>query len=269
MSGFSCTINFMDGISLRRSLADLPIPDLRFFESIGSTNDEAMAWADGGALDWALVVADQQTQGRGRMGRHWVTNPGAALAFSLVLRLSREETAFAGLFSPLGAMGVASALEEIGLAAMVKWPNDVLLNRRKVCGILGEAAWTGDRLHGMVLGIGVNVASESVPPADELLFPATCVEAELGRRVDRQDLLKRILVHLLRWRMQLGQAGFLEAWQERMAFRGEQVVVKPPLGDPVTGRVVGLDQQGNLILALPGGGDASISAGDVHLRLIE
>ena len=163
------------------------VPDLRFFESIGSTNDEAMAWADAGAEDWSLVVADQQTQGRGRLGRHWVTNPGAALAFSLVLRPSREEMAFASLFSPLGGMGVASALEEIGLAALVKWPNDVLLNRRKVCGILGEAAWTGDRLNGMVLGIGVNVASESVPPAGELLFPATCVEAELGRPLDRQE----------------------------------------------------------------------------------
>ena len=256
----------MDESTLRQSLTGLPIPDLRYFASIGSTNDEALEWAQAGALDWSLVVADQQTQGRGRLGRHWVTNPGAALAFSLVLRPGADEMAFSNLFSPLGAMGVASALIDLGLPAQVKWPNDVLLNRRKVCGILGEAAWTGDQLLGMALGIGVNVASDSVPPADEVIFPATCVEDELGRAVNREEFLKNILIHLFRWRMQLGTPSFIEAWQERLAFRGEQVVVKPPSDEPIQGRLESVDAEGNLILGLPGGGNATISAGDVHLR---
>ncbi|MEN4100610.1 MAG: biotin--[acetyl-CoA-carboxylase] ligase, partial [Anaerolineaceae bacterium] len=118
-------------------LAGLPVSELRYFDSIGSTNDEALRWAEQGAPDAALVVADTQTAGRGRMDRRWVTRPGVALAFSLALRPTPVEASALGLFSPLGALAVAAALREnYGLLAEVKWPNDVLLERRKCCGIL-------------------------------------------------------------------------------------------------------------------------------------
>lgn len=251
---------------LRERLADLGIPDLRYFDTIGSTNDEAMAWAERDAPDFALVVADRQTRGRGRLGRHWVTNPGAALALSVVFRPQPAEMTNVAQFSPLGGLGVASALESLGLAAQIKWPNDVLANRKKLCGILAEAVWSGSELRGLVVGIGVNVAPESVPPPEEVMFPATCVECELGKPVDRLGLLRRILSEIQAWRGRLGQDEFLAAWEAHLAFRGEMVKVDPPGAAAVHGRLAGVDAQGNLRLRLENGEDVLLAAGDVHLR---
>lgn len=256
----------MDEAKLRARLAGLPIPDVRWFDALGSTNLEALRWASAGAPDGALVAADQQSAGRGRLGRKWVTNPGSALAFSLIVRPSTVEKEQAGLFSPLAGLGVAFALDRLGLHSEIKWPNDVLLGRRKTCGILAESAWVGEHLEALVLGIGVNVAPSSVPPAGELLFPATCVDAEAGRPVDRFELLAAILEEIFAWRPRLGSQDFLQTWQARLAFRGETVSVQRPGQDPLSGELLGVDAQGGLRLRDGNGIEISVLAGDVHLR---
>jgi BirA family biotin operon repressor/biotin-[acetyl-CoA-carboxylase] ligase len=161
---------------------------------------------------------------------------------------------------------VAAALETLGLPALIKWPNDVLVNRKKLCGILAEAVWSGSELRGLVLGIGVNVAPESVPPPEEVMFPATCIQWELGRPVERLGLLREVLAHLLVWREQIGQPKFLKAWRDHLAFRNEMVEVHPPGKAAVHGRLVGVGKDGSLQLDLPGGEEMSFAAGDVHLR---
>ncbi|PIZ25632.1 MAG: biotin--[acetyl-CoA-carboxylase] ligase, partial [Chloroflexi bacterium CG_4_10_14_0_8_um_filter_57_5] len=136
----------MNERELRRTLSDLPLGGVRYYEQTGSTNDVALAWASAGAPDLALVIADEQTAGRGRLGRKWVTPPGAALAFSLVLRPRPVERDVIPLYSALGALAVVSALEEkYGLKPEIKWPNDVLVRGRKLCGILAEAVWLGSQ----------------------------------------------------------------------------------------------------------------------------
>ncbi len=259
----------MDLRPLRQALLNLSIPDVRFYDSIGSTNDEALAWAESGAPDMALVLADQQTSGRGRMGRQWVTVPGAALAFSLVIRPAGGEGEHIPLFSPLAGLSVALVLESYGLSPSIKWPNDVLLGRQKVCGILAESVWSGERLQALVVGVGVNVAPRSVPPAESLLFPATCVESELGSPVDRLGLLQAILIAFQAWRKDIGSQRFVAAWEKRLAFRGEQVVVQPPGADAVVGELAGVDRDGNLSLRLASGKNILLAAGDVHLRPVQ
>ena len=180
----------MDESGFRKAISDLPLGGFRFHERVGSTNDSALAWAAGGAADLSLVVADEQTAGRGRGDRQWFTPPGVALAFSLVNRPSTAEEGSLSLFSGLGAIAVCEALGSLGLHPEIKWPNDVLLNRRKVCGILAEAVWIGEKVDCIVLGIGVNVKPGSVPPPDRLNFPATSVEAVLGDAVDRLILFR-------------------------------------------------------------------------------
>ena len=258
----------MNSERLLANLAGLPIPTVRWLETTGSTNDDAAAWAAAGAPDGALVAADRQDGGRGRLGRKWTTRAGAALAFSLVLRLNPGEAGRLSLFSPLGALAVADALEELGLSPAVKWPNDVLLGRRKVCGILAEAAWLGEEFQALVVGIGVNIAPSSVPPAEELLFPAACVEEFTGRAVDRFVLLRAILAAFFKRRAQVGEPSFLADWENRLACRGEMVTLHPPGEPALQGTLLGIDAQGSLRLLTQGGTERTISAGDLTLRPI-
>jgi BirA family biotin operon repressor/biotin-[acetyl-CoA-carboxylase] ligase len=256
----------MDELTLRKILSDIPLGGLRTFDSVGSTNDAALAWAAEGAPDLALVCADEQTSGRGRGDRRWFTSPGTALAFSLVNRPSRVEEQSVPLFSGLGALAVCEALGLRGLHPEIKWPNDVLLDRRKVCGILAEAVWMGDKLECIILGIGVNVKPEAVPPSDQLIFPATSVEAVLGKSVDRLTLLRDILQALLYWRSLLTKDVFPTAWGKHLAFRGEQVEIQSEGVPTRTGLVEGLEPDGSLRLRSTDGQVFKVQFGEVHLR---
>lgn len=257
----------MDAQSLAELLAGLPIRRWRYFDHIGSTNDEALRWVAAGAEDGCLVVADHQTQGRGRFQRRWVTRPGRALAFSLILQPTQAEMSSLGFFSPLGALAISQALEDrLGLAPQIKWPNDVLLERRKVAGILVEAAWLGEQLQGLVIGIGVNIAPDSVPPAGELLFPATSVEEAARRPVAREALFRAILQALFAWRAQMRREEFRHAWEQRLAFQDEWVRIEAAGGAPITGQVAGIDAAGSLLLKNVTGKTVAVAVGDVHLR---
>lgn len=239
---------------------------LRFFDSIGSTNDEALAWASSSAPDFSLVIADEQASGRGRMGRAWFTPPGAALAFSLVLRPKGAEREKVGLFSGLGALALVDALQAFGIAAQVKWPNDVLIRGKKVAGILAETVWLGTEVDSVVLGMGVNVSPDSVPPPEGLNYPATCVQTEAREPISRIDLLKTLLQAIQRRRAVLAAETFLRDWESALAFRGETVRVWVSDADTLTGQLLGLEPDGGLRLGLPDGTIKLIRFGEVHLR---
>lgn len=279
----------MDRDRLLQALADLPLGGIRYFDQVGSTNDEAAAWASQGAPDLALVIAEEQTSGRGRLGRRWITVPGASLAFSLVLYPTETSLYVLPRLTALGALAVKDTLQySYGLPAQIKWPNDVLIRRRKVAGVLSEAQWNEDQLGTIILGIGINIAALSVGSAlrveSELQFPATYVEAELERPVDRMELLHHVLADLIRWRKKLSSPEFLKSWEASLAFRGEPVIVvsgqstgKDGLpsnleGQPLTvleGLIVGLAPDGSLKLRTPTGEIAMLRAGEVRLRPVE
>jgi len=251
---------------LQVALRGLPLSDLRFFESIGSTNDEALAWAAQGAADFSLVVADEQTSGRGRSGRKWFTPPQTALAFSLILRPTADESTHPARTTGLGALALVDSLRKIGLVPQIKWPNDVLLNGHKVAGILVESVWTGDRPDAFILGMGVNVLTASVPPTDQTLFPATSIEDELGKTIKRTELLNNILTFLIAWRSCLGTDEFMQAWVDALAFRGKQVQVWAGSDRPLTGSLLGLESDGSLCLRDEHGNHVTVQFGEIHLR---
>jgi len=252
--------------SLQVALAGLPIPVMYFLDTVGSTNDFAEELAKAGAPDFTLVVADEQTRGRGRLNRRWTTPAGTALAFSLVLHPNPAEMENLGLFAPLCGMAVCQALREsCGLAAEVKWPNDVLIKRRKACGVLVEAHWLGSELQSVIAGIGLNVSLASLPQAGEVLFPATCVEEQLGRSVQREALLAVVLEAFLAERPHTGSLAFLAKWENWLAFMGEWVQVEGPTG-ALNGRVLGVAADGSLRLETETGAEIVVSVGDVRLR---
>jgi BirA family biotin operon repressor/biotin-[acetyl-CoA-carboxylase] ligase len=254
----------MDEKAFRKALTDLPLGEQRYLASTGSTNDLALAWATEGAPDLSVVYADEQTMGRGRKGRKWLTPSGSSLALSLVLRPEEREQVHVALFSGLGALAVRDALEKAGLKAEIKWPNDILVNRRKLAGVLAEAVWTGEDVDSIVIGIGINVLRDAVPQADDALFPPTSVESE-GGTADRATLLHDLLAALLTLRPQVGTPEFIAAWDGALAFRGEPVRIWRDEGESLSGVVAGLETDGGLMLTLPDGSSRKISFGEVHL----
>jgi BirA family biotin operon repressor/biotin-[acetyl-CoA-carboxylase] ligase len=256
----------MEEKALRAALRDLALGGLRFFTALGSTNDEALAWAASGAPDFSLVAAEEQTSGRGRMGRAWFTPPGSALAFSLIMRPRPAEREHIGRFSGLGAMALVQALHGYGLTAQVKWPNDVLLQGCKVAGILVETVWSGDEIDSLVLGMGVNVYPASLPPPESLTFPAACLQSAVPAIPTREVLLKDILSALAALRAGLASSAFLDTWQEALAFRGETVQVWQGSAAPLRGEVLGLQADGALLIKNSAGETQVVHFGEVHLR---
>lgn len=258
----------MKQTDLDAALDGLPLGRLAYFERIGSTNDLAAQWAASGAPDLSLIVADEQTEGRGRAGRQWFTPPGAALAFTVLLRPSgNTSSSHLPRYTGLGALVVCETLAaDFGLQSQIKWPNDVLIARHKACGVLAEAHWLGEELQAILLGIGINVAPPSVPPDEQLNFPATCVEAHTGAPIDRLALLRRVLEKLIEWRKVLNTPQFIAAWQARLAFVGEWVQISAGSSQDIIGKLLGLDDGGRLKLELRSGEIKSVQVGEVHLR---
>ena len=211
----------------------------------GSTNDRARALAVAGAPHGTLVTTGLQTAGRGRQGRTWTTPAGRALLMSLVLRAPDR-------MLPLAA--AVAVAETAGPEAAIKWPNDVLLDGRKVAGILAEArpqdGWA-------VLGMGINVALRPDDFPEELRASAGSLGLEPR---DVEAFLERLLATLERT-LALEPAALLDAWRARDALRGREVAWAGG-----TGRADGIDGDGRLVVALAGGGRTALEAGEVHLR---
>jgi BirA family biotin operon repressor/biotin-[acetyl-CoA-carboxylase] ligase len=273
----------MDQNHLESILADLSIRAVRYFDQAGSTNDIAAQWAAHGAPDLALVVADEQTNGRGRGSRRWYTPSGAALAFSIVVYPTHAESNSISRMTALGALAVCDALkDDYSLPAKIKWPNDVLVHRRKLAGILVEAQWTGNQPGPLIVGIGINVAPASVEAVQSnepvLPVPATCLESSLGRSANRWELLHKVLTGVIYWRARLSSPDFLQAWQDNLAYQDEWVQVvsgdaNEPLSDkgkpssPIQeGRIVGLSYDGSLNIRTRSGEIIILPFGEVRLR---
>ena len=267
---------FVDATSIDTALTGLPIGPVRYYERVGSTNDEAAQWAENGAQHFALVIADEQTQGRGRSGRSWFTPPGAALAISLILkppfpRINQlGANSLAMRLTGLGALSVCEALnQDYHLSSQIKWPNDVLIEGQKVAGVLTEAQWQGDQLLTIILGIGVNNGYEAIPPQGEATFPATCIQASLTEPITRTELLRAILLRLLAWYERLGEKEFINTWEGYLAYMFDWVRVlytDPQRQEFFEGQVMGLAGHGSLRLRDHEGQITMINNGEIRLR---
>jgi BirA family biotin operon repressor/biotin-[acetyl-CoA-carboxylase] ligase len=257
----------MNQQELESVLANLNLSAIHYFDSIGSTNDEAMAWARNGAQDLSLVVADEQTLGRGRLDRPWFTPPQTALAFSLILRPTYAEKPLLSRVVGLAALALSDVLQTLDLTPQIKWPNDILLNGRKLAGILIEASWFEHEVQSIVIGMGVNIAKAAVPTTDILGFPATSLENMLGYVPDRNVILHGILTNMIALRPHVGTDAFMSSWEKKLAYYGRQVRVEMGGEQSVSGKVIGLESDGSLKLRDDDGKTISVRFGDVRLRL--
>lgn len=241
-------------------------------EELGSTQERARELARSGTPHGTLVVAGVQTGGRGRLGRLW-GSPAGGLWMSLVLRPDLDAS-LAPRVTQAAAVGVAKALWSVGVEARIKWPNDLLVAGRKVCGILAEsgAKHTAQgrpgptrRLDYVVLGVGMNA---NLDPGD-LAVPdreVTTLRSELGRDVDLLELLRSLLPNLDAELRRIGDfAAVLEDWRALNCTLGERVRVRR-FGETLDGRAVDLSPEGGLVIETPGG-TVEVFEGEIeHLR---
>ncbi len=273
---------------------------VRYFTRVGSTNDVALEWLSEGAVSGSVVITDEQVKGRGRLGRSWYTPPGTALIVSYVLRPQVEHlpritmmgavsicemierlTPFPTL-QTIGAAenslvqsqsrdeivlvptkGIQSNHPDFARAAHrigIKWPNDVQLDGLKVSGVLPESVWQGDRLVGVVLGMGVNVRTDF--NRTELDGKAISLETALGRSLNRLDLLVYWLERLDRWSAHLDEV--YEPWKRRLTTLGQQVSLMNA-GETVMGIAESVEPDGALLVRDSDGTVHRMVAGDIRL----
>ncbi|MCD4687883.1 MAG: biotin--[acetyl-CoA-carboxylase] ligase [Desulfuromonadaceae bacterium] len=240
--------------------------EIVYFADTDSTNDRAHALAKDGAVEGTVVIAEAQQAGKGRLGRRWTSPAGVNLYASIILRPPIAPR-HAPQLTFLSAAAVAWAIAEItGLTPTVKWPNDVLLDGCKVSGLLNELDAETERIHYLILGVGVNINMQAEQFPDDLRYPASSLAMASGREISRLRFTRTLLEQLDRLYRQYQREGFepiMQAWQEYFVLTGQLVEVDCQ-GRLLRGQVVGLDEDGALLLKLADGRQERVLAGDVR-----
>jgi BirA family biotin operon repressor/biotin-[acetyl-CoA-carboxylase] ligase len=249
-------------ISARAISCDWPV---QVFDSIDSTNAEALRAIDRGQAAPFLVLSERQTAGRGRRGRKWVSPFAENVYYSLVLRIEGGMRQLEGLSLVVG-LAVQQTLRELGIAAAgLKWPNDVLVGQKKIAGILLELVGDPADVCHVVLGVGVNVNMQS---ADEVDQQWTSMRLESGKLFDRNQLVAMLGEALQRYLARHQAGGFLaiqSEWEQNHLWQGRRVSLIAGVNQ-IDGEVLGIDGQGALRLKVDGV-EKVFSGGELSLRL--
>jgi BirA family biotin operon repressor/biotin-[acetyl-CoA-carboxylase] ligase len=240
---------------------------LYYYEEIGSTNDEAFRLGSAGAPEGTALIANSQSAGKGRMQRVWYSPAGSNIYTSIILR-PQIEPARAPQISILAGVAVADILESYCPDRIkLKWPNDVLINGKKVCGILSQMKTIVSEVDFIILGIGINVNISYNEFPKEICNIATSLAIETGREISRQELIIRLYENLAKWYKQLLGDGFgriKEKWLSMSPMIGQTVQVMFQ-EEAVSGKAIGLDEDGSLILLAAGNKKLKVSAGDATI----
>lgn len=255
----------MDQAEFTRRIAGVGYKNVRYYQTIGSTNDEALVWATQDAKDMSLVFAENQTKGKGRNSREWHSSSDSSLTFSLILKpgISGQETISQCPF--LAALALVNTLRSVGIESRIKWPNDVLIRGRKVAGILVENVWTGAIIDSVIIGIGINLREEAFAGHQtDLRYPATSVGANFNGDMDRYVFLESFLKEVGTLRQALGSEELLRMVNENLAFVGQDVWMN--INNAVAEKVIPLrvGSDGRLVIKLVSGEELAISVGEIE-----
>jgi len=242
--------------------------EIRYSAGVASTNENAKEWAREGAPDGAVYLAEEQGVGKGRLGRGWFSPRGRGLWFSVVVR-PQINPADVPQITLVAAIAVATAInEQTGLIPGIKWPNDLLAGKGKLCGILTEMNADMERIQYIVIGIGlnVNISLDDIP--QELQGVITSIAMETGKEINRVQLLQTILRQMDYWYQIWISSGFhviLEKWKQWNVTLGQRVQVST-LKEVVEGVAEDVDETGALVVRLNDGNCKRFLAGEVSLR---
>lgn len=232
-------------------------------DSLDSTNTYAYRSAEEGLEEGSVIFAESQTGGKGRLGRHWISPKKVGIYLSCVLRPRILPQEVSKITLAVAVAAARAIRQNSGLETLIRWPNDILVNNKKVCGILTEMKAEQDKVDFVVVGIGVNVntSKRDLPPE------ASSLKAELGKKVSRIALARELLQQLDHWYLTLVKDGFgpiIEEWHNCSGALGSRVKVMCHNRE-LEGQVQDVDKDGALIVRLDNGFQERILAGDVRL----
>ncbi len=238
-----------------------------YFAQIDSTNIYCKKAAEDGAKEGLLVIADEQTKGRGRRGRDWSTKPGGAVAMTLLLRptIPPERTSMITLITGMALVATCRALYDLPVG--IKWPNDVVVGGKKLSGTLTEMSLEEGGVHYIVVGTGINVNDETFP--EEISQTATSLYLETGQRQNRSELIAKMMGYFETYYEQFLRTQDLsalkETYDDMLLNRGQEVRVLEP-GNEYNGVAEGIDTQGELLVRRKDGTLTQVYAGEVSVR---
>ena len=248
------------------------IKKIVFFDETDSTNNRAKKAAEEGEESGTLFITECQTGGRGRRGRNWVSPPGSGIWMTLLLR-PQINPANASMLTIVAAMAVTMAIRravaETGadVECHIKWPNDVVINKKKVCGILTEMSAELDCIHYVVIGIGINVNTTEF--ADEIKETASSLFVETGKNIKRSRIVALFAEEFTKYYQKFlntgDLSGLVQDYNEMLINAGRQVRICDAK-EEFTGVAAGIDSHGELLVTKEDGTQAVISAGEVSVR---
>lgn len=242
--------------------------DIRYYNTIDSTNNKAKELGNSGAKEGTVVISEEQTGGRGRLGRTWVSPKFKGIWMSIILRPDIEPME-ASKITQIGAAAVCMSINKLGLKATIKWPNDIVLNKKKVCGILTEMSGELNKINYIVMGIGINVNIESEDFPGDIKDIATSIKIESGDSVKRKELVSSILNNFENLYEEFINSGTIKEslaiCKENSALIGNDVkIIKR--NEEVFARAIGLTEDGELIVEYNDGKVDKIVSGEVSVR---
>lgn len=241
--------------------------NLFFYEETGSTNEDIKQLAEADAVNGTLVVADMQTAGRGRRGREWISPKGESVYMSLLLRPKCMPDKASALTLVM-ALAVLDAIEELQPGSSgIKWPNDIVMSGKKVCGILTEMSVEKNSVCYVVIGVGINANQSSFE--EEIANTATSIFMELGKEIDRAKLIGRVMHYFEQAYVEFEKTwdltGLVDKYNQYLLNKDRQVRVLDPHGE-YEGVALGINTQGELLVRKQDGELVEVYAGEVSVR---
>lgn len=240
--------------------------EIHIFDEIDSTNNTAHVLGENNSPEGTIVIAESQSSGKGRLGRKWFSIPGKSLSVSLLLRPEIEISTAPGLTLVI-AVALSDTLHNFGIHShRIKWPNDILINNKKISGILTEMKASSGKILFIIAGIGINTGPVSADIPDELKYIASSIYDETGTEIDRLKFLQSFLLHFeTRYNefLQSGLENILAAWKENSDIIGKMISVCVNQ-EIINGKVTSINFDGSLTIET-GPGQLTINSGEISI----
>ncbi|WP_138207120.1 biotin--[acetyl-CoA-carboxylase] ligase [Haloimpatiens lingqiaonensis] len=238
------------------------------FETIDSTNTKAKELAAGGQPEGTVIISEEQTQGKGRLGRNWTSPKNKGIWMSIILRPDIDPVKVC-MVTQVAAAAAAKAIEEIGIKGYIKWPNDIVVEGKKVCGILTEMSGELDKINYVILGIGINVNLEEKDFPEELKDIATSLKIEKGKSINRKELVGKILNNFENLYESFVKEDDIEKsldiCREKSILLGKEIQI---IGrnEVRKAKAITIDEEGRLVVRCQDGKEEKIISGEVSIR---